>query len=166
MSGGGHLERTDPSAGGSRDPQRWSQRRLQILSMSLCMWQLQEPGPGQAEETPLISSLLLHRRDMGQKSPWAVCSPWGLPAEAAALPFRSIILTALPKEVLKPRPQHSRVPGTQAPPRPGKSQPPPDFLAEGWGRSHALPLPFSPLLHPVNQAVAQKGFLAQQLHWL
>lgn len=166
MSADEYLERPDPSAGGSRDPQCWSQRRLQLLSMSLWMWQLQEPSPGQAEETPLVSSLLLSRCDMGQESPWAACSPWGFPAEAAALPFRSIILTALPKEVLKPRPQHSRVPGTHAPPHPGNSQPPPAFPAEGWGCGHALPLPFPPLLHPVNQALAQKGFLTRQLHWL
>lgn len=152
MSEDGHLETPDPSAGGSRDPQCWSQRRLQLLSVSLWMWQLQEPGPGQAEESPLVSSLLLPSCDMGQKFPWVACSPWGLAAEVTALPFRSIILTALPKEVSKLRPQHSRVPGTHVPPCPGKSQPPPAFFTEGWGCGRALPLPFPPLLHPVSQS--------------
>lgn len=90
-------------------------------ALSLWMWQLHEPGPGQAEETPLVSFLLLHRCDMGQKSPCTACSPWGLPAEATAPPSGSITLTSLPEEVSKLRPQHSRVPGIHAPPCPGKS---------------------------------------------
>lgn len=114
------------SAGASRG---W----FKFLSMFLWMWQLHESGPGQAEESSLISSCLLHSCDMGQKSPWATCSLWRLPEEATALPFGSGILTAVPKEISTPRPQHSRVPETHTPLRSGKSQPPPALLTKSLG---------------------------------
>lgn len=55
------------SAGASRG---W----FKLLPMFLWMWQLQESGPRQAQESLLILSHLLHNCGMGQKPP-------GLPAD-------------------------------------------------------------------------------------
>lgn len=87
------------SAGASRG---W----FKLLSMFLWMWQLQESGPGQAEESLLMLSHPPSQLWHGTETPWATCRPQRLPEEATAL------LLGLPSSQVSPRRSQNQDPST------------------------------------------------------